>query len=329
MKITVFYVSDIQKPYFEKFNQYNYELNLVSKRLSLETVDLSKDSDGVLIQGGCDASQPVVEKLAEYGIKYLYSRSVGINNIDLATAKKHNILVANVPNYSPRAVGEMAMTMGLTLFRKLAQASYYTANGDFMVKPAYFAKEIRDATVGIIGAGTIGMAEAKLYHALGAKVIAYNRHPKDSDVVDFVDLKTLLKESDIISVHIPYVPNLTENFIGEDEIKQMKDDAILVNTARGQVVDNQAIANAIQNKELGGFGTDVLIDEENTMARKFDSIDEIPSPINQQLIKEHPNVIVTPHIGFFTEEAVSDMVTISYENFEQTLKTGQPVNPVQ
>lgn len=329
MKITVFYVSDTQKPYFEKFNKYNYELNLVSKRLTIDTVNLAKGSDGVLIQGGCDASKPVVEKLAEYGIKYLYSRSVGINNIDLETAKNNDMMVANVPNYSPRAVGELAMTMGMTLFRKLAQASYNTSNGDFMVQSSYFSKEIRDATIGIIGAGTIGMAEAKLYDALGAKVIAYNRHPKENDFVDFVDLDTLLKESDIISIHIPYVPDVTDKFIGEAEINKMKDNAILINTARGQVVDNEAVVNAIKNHKIGGFGTDVLIDEENTMARKFDSIDDIPNVINQDLIKEHPNVIVTPHIGFYTEEAVTDMITISYENFEQTLKTGKPVNPVK
>ncbi|USS84734.1 lactate dehydrogenase [Fructilactobacillus myrtifloralis] len=328
-KITVYNVREVETPLFEKLNKDDYDLTLVAERLTLDNVDRAECANAVLITAFDDCDAEVVEQLANAGVKYIYTRVVGVNNINVKAARNLGIQVANVPNYSPRAVAELSLTLGLTLFRNVSKASVNTHDGDFRLLPTYYANEIHSATVGIIGAGKIGMAEAKLYRGLGAKVVAYKRNPEpDNDVVSFVDLDTLLRTSDIVSLHIPYIPGQTGKLIGDPEIAKMKDQAILVNTARGQVVDNQAVADAVRNSHLGGYGTDVILDEDAIIGKQFDSLDDLPNPLNLELMKNYPNVLVTPHMGFFTEPAVEDMIRISFENFANTLTKGAPLYPV-
>lgn len=329
-KITVYSVREVEIPLFKKLNKYNFELNLVTERLNPENADKAEGSNAVLVSGGDDTGKDVLEKFASYGIKLVYSRSVGVDRYDFATADKLGIKVANVPNYSPRAVAELAFILGTMLFRHVAPATYNTHMGDFRILPEYFANEIHNATVGIIGAGSIGTAEARIYQALGARTLAFQRHPDpDNDAVEFVDMDTLLKESDIVSIHVPYIPGQTDNLVGAPELAKMKATAILVNTARGAVVDNEAVAQAVRDFKIGGYGTDVLLDEQHVMDKQFDTLDDVPNQIDKDLMKNHPNVIVTPHMGFFTIPAVTDMISTSFENFESTIKTGQPVHPVE
>ncbi|WP_429970358.1 NAD(P)-dependent oxidoreductase [Fructilactobacillus sp. Tb1] len=329
-KITVYSVREVEIPLFDKLNKYNYELNLVSERLTMQNVAKAKGSDAVLVSGGDDTGKDVLEALNSYGIKLVFTRSVGVDKYDFAVADKLGIKVANVPNYSPRAVAELAFILGMTLFRHVAPATYNTHMGDFRILPEYFANEIHNATVGIIGAGSIGTAEAKLYKALGAKVLAFQRHPDPAnDAVEFVDMDTLLAKSDIISIHVPYIPGKTDNLVGAPELAKMKSSAILVNTARGPVVDNEAVAQAVRDFKIAGYGTDVLLDEQHVMDRQFDTLDDVPNQIDKDLMKNYPNVIVTPHMGFFTVPAVTDMISTSFENFESTIKTGKPVHPVE
>lgn len=330
LKITVYSVREVEIPLFEKLNKDNFELNLVSEHLSIKNVAKAEGSDAVLVSGGDDTGKDVLEKIASYGIKLVYTRSVGVDRYDFAAANELGIKVANVPNYSPLSVAELAFILGMTLFRHVAPATYNTHMGDFRILPEYFANEIHDATVGIIGAGNIGTAEAKLYKALGAKTLAFQRHPDSSnDAVEFVDMDTLLKKSDIVSIHVPYIPGKTDNLVGAPELAKMKSSAILVNTARGPVVDNEAVAQAVRDFKIGGYGTDVLLDEQHVMDKQFDTLDDVPNQIDKDLMKNYPNVIVTPHMGFFTVPAVTDMISTSFENFKSTIKTGKPIYPVE
>ncbi|WP_040473219.1 NAD(P)-dependent oxidoreductase [Fructilactobacillus florum] len=325
-KITVYHVREVERPLFAKLNQNNYDINLVGDRLTPATISKAADSDAVLLTAGDDADEKIIAQLHDYGIKYVFTRVVGVDNIDLAATAKYNMQVANVPCYSPRAVAELAFILGMTMFRRVAQAVVNTQQGDFRRRQSYFANEIHDATVGIVGAGQLGTAEAKLYRTMGTRVLAYQRHPDPANqAVEFTDLDTLLKTADIVSLHVPFIPGKTENMIGRPQLDLMKDDAILVNTARGPVVDNQAVATAIQEHRIGGYATDVLLDDNEIMDHKFTSLAAVPNQIDQTLMANYPNVIVTPHMGFYTEKAVADMISISFTNFEQTLKTGQPV----
>lgn len=329
MKIVCYGVRPIEKSYFQKLNKYHFDLKLVSDFLTNENGDEAEGMDAVLIRGNCAANAQNLQKFADYGIKYVFTRSVGFNHIDLEAAKKLGIQIARVPNYSPYAVAELAMTLGMQMFRHTNIAIADSIKGDFTVKPALFSREIHDSTVGIIGAGKIGITEAKLYKNLGAEVLAYDPHPQDTDIVKFVRMDELLAKSDIVSIHVPYFPGSNEKMINADTFKQMKPSAVFVNTARGEIVDTQAVVNAIKNEEIAGYATDVLIDEKQIMNHQFSSINDLPNTTVKNLAGLYPKVVITPHMGAFTKPALEDMISISFDNFAESFKTGTNKNVIE
>lgn len=331
MKIVCYGVRPNEEPYFKKLNKYNYDLKLVTEFLTDDNVDEAKGMDAVLIRGNCAASAKNLKIFKDYGIKYVFTRSVGFNHIDLKAAKELGIQIARVPNYSPYAVAELAMTLGMQLFRHTNIATTDGAVGNFTVKPVLFSKEIHSSTVGIIGAGKIGSTEAKLYDGMGTKVVAYDPHPtkKAAAAVEFEPLDEVLAESDIVSIHIPYIPGTNENFINADFLKKMKKSAFLVNTARGEIADTKAITAAVKNGDIAGYAADVVIDEKDIMGHKFDSVDDIPNADVRELAKLYPKVILTPHMGSFTEPALEDMISISFDNFHETFTTGTNKNVLE
>ncbi|MCF6515348.1 lactate dehydrogenase [Lactobacillus sp. S2-2] len=325
-KITVYNVKDVEKQYFIDLNKYDFDLNLVKEPLSINNVKEAKESIGVLVDGSSNVDKQIVEQLADFNVKYLFTRFVGYNNIDIKTAKEHGIEIANVRTYSPYSVAELALSLGLDLFRHTSQATFATHNGNFKLMPNFFSNEIHDATVGIIGVGHMGAAEAHLYKALGASVLGYQRHPNDNPDVKFVSQEELLKQSDIISLHVPYIPGENENMISNDEINLMKNNAILINTARGPLVNTNAVSDALKNNSLGGYGTDVIVDEDQINGNEFNSLDDLPDKDLISLMKNYPNVIVTPHMGYFTKPATKDMIKTSYDNFQDIITTGTTKN---
>ena len=332
MKIVCYGVRPIEEPYFKKLNKYDFDLKLVTEFLTDDNVDEAKGMDAVLIRGNCAASAKNLKIFAEdYGIKYVFTRSVGYNHIDLKAAKELGIQIARVLNYSPYAVAELAMTLGMQMFRHTNIATTNSAVGNFTVTPSLFSKEIHSSTVGIIGAGKIGTAEAELYAGMGAKVIASDAHPSNqaAKYVEFKPLDAVLAESDIVSIHIPYFPGENENFIDADFLKKMKASAILVNTARGEIADTKAITEAVKNGEIAGYAGDVTIEEKEIMGHQFVSVDEIPNADVRELAKLYPKVLLTPHMGSFTEPALEDMISISFENFHETLTNGTNKNVLE
>lgn len=171
--------------------------------------------------------------------------------------------------------------------------------------PQYFATEFNRLTIGIFGAGKIGVAEAKLWDGIGATVLAYEPFPSDQakQYVNFVSQDELVQKSDVVSVHVSYF------------LKKMKTSAYLVNTARGELADTQAIADAIRSGEIAGYGGDVIVDEKHLVGKKFESIGQEPDPAVRELMSLYPKVLMTPHMGSFTKPALEDMISISYENF--------------
>lgn len=331
MKIVCYGVRPIEEPYFHRLNQDNYELKLVPDFMNDENVAEAQGMDAVLIRGNCAATAENLAKIASYGIKYVFTRTVGFNHIDLTAAKELGIQIARVPNYSPYAVAELAMTLGMQMFRSTSAVVANTAHGDFRVQPGYFSKEIHSSTVGIVGAGKIGIAEAKLYHGMGAKVLAYDPFPNDrfKDIVEFVSLEELLAQSDIVSVHVPYFPGKNENMFNAESFKLMKNSAIFVNTARGELVDHQAVIDAIKQGEIAGYAADVFVAEKDIMGKEFASINELPNPQVQALAALYPKVLLTPHVGSFTEPALEDMISISFKNFADSFATGTNANVIE
>ncbi|KRL57033.1 D-lactate dehydrogenase [Furfurilactobacillus rossiae] len=328
-KITAYGVRSNEVSYFNDLNKNQYELNLIGDLLTHENVETAKGSDAVLLRANCVADATNLAKFNEWGIKYVFTRTVGFNHIDLKAAASYNMKVARVPAYSPYAVAELAMTLGMMSLRHTTLATSRAEDGDFTVAPALFSREVHSSTVGIIGTGKIGATEASLYKGMGTRVLGYDPYPSDfaRQFVTFVDLDKLLAESDIVSIHVPYFPGQNENMVDEDFLKKMKNDAVLVNTARGELVDHGAVLQALQTNTLGSFATDVLPDEKLIFGHQFSG--ELPNKIVESLRELYPRVLMTPHMGSYTKPALTDMIAVSYQNFEQVLANGHTDNDVK
>ena len=198
---------------------------------------------------------------------------------------------------------------------------------DFRWSGDLIAKEIYTCTVGLIGAGHIGGATAQIYRALGARVIAFDRHPDPelAPYMEYVDFETVLKESDILSLHVPLLPS-TEKMIDAAAIAMMKDNAILINMARGGLVDTQALIDALNSGRLGGAGLDTLADETTYFGKQVDA-EEVPDDYHE--LEEMPNVVITPHVAFFTNVAVRNMVRISLDDVVAVIKGQRTKNIVK
>ncbi|USS84735.1 lactate dehydrogenase [Fructilactobacillus myrtifloralis] len=328
-KITVYNVRDFEKPLYQELNHDRFELKLMEEPLTADNVETANGSVGVLIDGTTNADAELLAALKGLGIKYCFTRFVGYNNIDLDAASARDIMVARVPSYSPYSVAELALTLGLDLVRHVTEATDNTNQGDFLLHQGYFANEIDHLTVGIIGVGHMGAAEAKLWHNLGAEVLGYQRTPNDNPDVDFVSLNELLMQSDIVSIHVPYFPGENDLMIGAIEIGNMKNQAVLVNTARGELIDTAAVADALADGNLAGYAADVIPDENAIDGKQFDSLDDIPDPELLSLMKHYPNVIITPHMGYDTEPATKDMIKVSLQNFQDAIDTGETENQIK
>ncbi|USS88028.1 lactate dehydrogenase [Fructilactobacillus hinvesii] len=328
-KITVYNVREFEKPMYEDLNHGRFDLNLLTEPLTEANVDTAEGSIGVLIDGTTIANADLLAALKGLDVKYCFTRFVGYNNIDLDAASARDIMVARVPSYSPYSVAELALTMGLDLIRHVPEAADNTNQGNFILQQDYFANEIDHLTVGIIGVGHMGAAEAELWHNLGAHVVGYQRHPDDNPNVDFVSLNELLMQSDVVSLHVPYFPGENDLMIGAIEIGNMKNSAVLVNTARGELVDTDAVSDALVDGNLAGYAADVIPNEMAIDGKQFDSLDDIPNPELLSLMKHYPNVIITPHMGYDTQPATQDMIRVSFQNFQDAIEKGETENQIK
>lgn len=318
-------------PFFHQLNKYHYELVLVEELLDAHNASKAKGCDAVLLRGNCLANRDNLALFAQYGIKYVFTRTVGYNHIDLQAAADFDIQVARVPSYSPNAISELAVTMAMSLLRHVTYTTTKTSQYDFRVDETMFSREIRNCTVGIIGTGKIGLTTAQLFKGLGAKVYGYDIYQSDAakEVLEFADLAEVLALSDIITLHLPYFPGKNDQLVDSTFLEQMKEGAILINTARGELQDNQAVLEALLSGKLSGFGTDVFANESAFFFKNFETGDELPDQTVRQLVDLYPRVLVTPHIASNTDEALSNMIEQSYDNFNDVLQTGSSDNLVE
>ncbi|WP_454968651.1 2-hydroxyacid dehydrogenase [Gemella sanguinis] len=331
LKVVCYGVRPNEVPFFEKLNKYNFELRLVEELLNHDNIDTAEGMDAVILRGNCVADRQNIAKMSEYGIKYVFTRTVGFNHIDLQAAADYNMSVARVPGYSPNAIAELSLTLAMSLLRHVSHTVNKTSKYDFRVDGAMFSKEIRNCKVGIVGTGKIGLTEAKLFRGLGADVYGYDvfQSEEAKHVVKFVEMDDLLEKCDIVSLHVPYFPGKNDKMVNAEFISKMKDGAILINTARGELQDNEAILEAIKSGKLDGFGTDVFANEAAFFFKNFENGDEISDQTVRELVDLYPKVLVTPHIGSNTDEALSNMIEISYDNLNDVLTTGSTANAIE
>ncbi|MDE8256047.1 2-hydroxyacid dehydrogenase [Erysipelothrix rhusiopathiae] len=327
MKLLCYGVRPVEKQFFVELNEkFNFDLVLTEKMLNDETVHMAEGCEAVMLRGNCPGNRQNLEIYKNYGVKYVLTRTVGYNHIDLEAAKEFGLKVAYVPFYSPNAIAELALTLSLTLARHTQYTANNTHKGNFKIDDFMFSKEIRKSTVGIIGLGKIGFTAATIFKGVGANVIGYDVVEKDylGDTCTQVDLETLLKESDIISMHMPYFKGSNDEFLNAEKIAQMKDGVIVVNTSRGELQNINDILDAVESEKIQGFAADVLANETKYFNKDLsgETFDELQTRLNNL----YPRVLVTPHVGSYTDEAVSNMVEYSYENLQEFIDKGESKN---
>lgn len=330
MKVLCYGVRDVEKPFFESLNEkYNFDITCVEQYLNTEqTAMLAEGFECVILRGNCFADKKNLDIYKSLGVKYILTRTVGINHIDIQYAKSLGFKLAYVPFYSPNAIAELALTHALMLSRNMAYTVNEMSNKDFRVKSNMFAKEVRKSTVGIIGLGKIGLTTAKLFKGIGANVLGYDVYPKENidDILTQVSLNELIENSDIISLHIPYIKE-NGKLVTKEFLSKMKKGSILINTGRGEVVDTLALIDSIKSGHLRGAGLDTIDNETNIFFKDLRD-KEIEDETLKQLVSLYPNVILSPHIGSFTDEAVINMIETSYQNLDDFIKTGNCKNEI-
>jgi D-lactate dehydrogenase len=314
MKVLFYSMKDFERPYLEEANIKEHELVMTEERLTLETAVLARDCDVVSIFTADDASAPVQAKLAQLGVKFLAVRAAGYDNVDMHAAARLNIKVANVPSYSPSAIAEHAVSLMLALNRKTVTAARQVQQYNFGLHNLV-GFDMRRKTVGIIGTGRTGEAIAAILHGFGCRLLAYDIR-KNKDLaerfgVQYTDLATICREADIITIHAS-LNEATSHMINKEVIRNMKKGVMLINTARGGIVNAADMADALDDGHVGYFGMDVY---ENETGIFFNDLrgKKMEDKILCRLLRM-PNVLVTPHQAFATRDALANIAETVFYN---------------
>lgn len=323
MTVTFFSTQSYDREYFERLNSANHKLLFLETPLDEQTAQLAAGSEAVCIfvNDRCDAQ--VIKTLKEKGIRLIALRCAGFNNVDLTASKANGMTVVRVPAYSPHAVAEHAVALILTLNRKTHKAYNRVREGNFSLE-RLTGFDLHGKTVGVIGTGKIGSVFAQIMFGFGCRVLAYDifeNQELTAKGARYVPLDELLSASDIVSLHCP-LNDQTRHLINADSLKKMKHGAMLVNTGRGALIDTKTAIAALKSGRLGYLGLDVYEQEENLFFQ-----DHSETIIQDELIlrlMSFPNVLITAHQAFFTDEALSEIARVTFQNISD-FETGKPL----
>lgn len=315
MKIAFFDAKPYDKPSFEKYGAENgVKFRYYETKLSVDTLDLANGFDGVCVFVNDVIDGAVIDGLCVRGVKVIALRCAGFNNVDLSYARG-KIPVVRVPAYSPYAVAEHTMALLLTSVRRIHKAYLRTRDFNFsLVNMTGF--DLHGKTVGVIGTGRIGKAFIDICRGFGMKVLAYDKYPA-AGVAEYVSLDRLFAESDIISLHCPLTAE-TYHVIGESALEKCKRGVVILNTSRGALVDAEALLAGIKSRKVGAACLDVY-EEEADLFFKDNSGHILEDDTLARLISM-PNVIVTSHQAFLTEEALANIAETTVENIVRVLR---------
>lgn len=328
MKIAVFSTHQFEQQYIEIANGGKYDMKYLSARLGPETVALAAGCDAVCLFVNDDASAQVLQKLKQMGIRSVVLRSAGFNNVDVARARALNIRVARVPAYSPHAVAEHTIALILALNRKLVRANARVHDGNFSLD-GLVGFDLNGKTAGIIGTGKIGGIVARLLHAFGCRVLAYDLLPDDElrrdGIVEYSSLTDLFSSAAIISLHAPLTTE-TKYIIQKDTINQMKQGVMLINTSRGGLINTRDVINALKTGKIGYLGLDVYEEE----AKLFfdDHSEEILQDDVISRLLTFKNVLITSHQGFLTDTALKNIAQTTVDNIDCLAKGSACANEI-
>nr|WP_314895579.1 2-hydroxyacid dehydrogenase [uncultured Flavobacterium sp.] len=328
MKVLVYSVFGFDKPFLKKAAHGNHELVFTGQSLNKSTVNFAKGFDAVSLFTSDDASEAVLEKLYSYGVKYIALRSVGYDHVDLARAKSLAMKVANVPAYSPHAIAELAVALVLALNRKLVLGQMLMQIGDYRLDHL-IGFDLYGKTVGVVGTGKIGAAFARIMHGFGCNILAFdieeNKELMDEIPVTYASLEDVCKNSDVISVHC-LLKGTTNHLFNKTTFSLMKKGLIFINTARGGIVNTEDLLEAVENKTLAAVGLDVYEKEKPIFFQ-----DHTDAPISDALflkLRSYPNVLITGHQGFLTNEALEGIAHATIANLNAWAYNGISENEV-
>ncbi len=300
------------------------EFKFFETKLNIDTVSLANGCDGVCVFVNDTLNAEVIEELCKMDIKVIALRCAGYNNVDFK-ALAGRIPVVHVPAYSPYAVAEHAMAMLLTSIRRVHKAYIRTKDFNFSLS-GLTGFDLHGKTVGIIGTGKIGSVFIDICRGFGMKIIAYDKYPNSQINVDYVDLQTIFKESDIISLHCPLTPE-THHIIDGDSIAKMKKGVMLINTSRGALIDAEALVEGIKSRKVGGACLDVYEEESDLFFEDFSG--HIVDDDTLARLISMPNVIVTSHQAFLTAEALKNIAETTTENIGEILSGKECKNIIE
>jgi D-lactate dehydrogenase len=290
-------------------------LRFLEPRLSPETAPLAADTEAVCAFVNDDLSRPVVEELADRGVRWIALRSAGFNHVDLRAAAELGIGVARVPAYSPYAVAEHTVALLLAVDRKLHRAWNRVREQNFSLD-GLLGFDLRERTVGVIGTGQIGHIVARICRGFGCTVIGHDPYPSDEtrDIgLTYVGLEELFERSDVITLHSPLTPE-TYHMLDAEAFGKMRDGVTIVNTSRGALVDTPALVEALKSGKVGRVALDVYEEEGDLFFE--DLSDTVIGDDTFARLLTFPNVLVTAHQAFFTEEALVNIAATTRTNLD-------------
>lgn len=304
MKIFIYNYKEDERAYFEEYSKkYGVELGTYEGYPSLENAEMLKGYEGVSIYV-TDMNARMLQKFHDMGVKYITTRSVGFDHFDLEKAKELGIKISTTP-YSPNSVANYAIMLILMACRKARHIIERSQMQDFTLAGKR-GKDISEATVGVIATGKIGKTVIKHLSGFGCRLLAYDLYESDEvkEYAEYVDLDTLYREADIITMH---APSTEENYhlINAESLAKMKDGVILVNCARGTLIDTEALVSGLESGKVGAAALDVIENEFGLYYNSF--VSQAMNNRELALLRSFPNVILTPHTAFYTDESAKEM----------------------
>ena len=311
MKITIYNCRSDEAEYLKEFREkYGVELFSTEESPTAETVGLAEGCQCISIIT-TPMDETLLKRYHDAGVRYVSTRSIGYDHIDLKAAARLGMHVGNV-SYSPESVADYTVMMMLMAIRRIKAILLRGVNQDYSLR-GVMGLEMHNLTVGVIGTGRIGTAVLRNLTGFGCRLLAYDLHQNETarKIAEYVSLQELLRQSDLITMHMPATK---ENFhlICSETLAQMKDGVILINTARGSLIDTEEFLDAVESGKIGAAALDVVEDE--TGLYYNDLKDRILHNRGLAVLRSYPNVLVTQHMAFYTDQAVKDMVENSLKS---------------
>lgn len=311
-KIAFFDTKPYDKVCFDALKTaYNFSIKYFENKLNEDTVTLAKGCDAVIAFVNDDISEKVIQQLEHLGISVLAMRCAGYNNIDFKAAYK-KVHIVRVPAYSPYAIAEHAMALLLTLNRKTHKAYNRTRDFNFSLN-GLTGFDLHGKTIGVVGTGKIGQVFIDICKGFGMKVIAHDPYPVAQASFDYVPFDKLCQEADIISLHCPLTES-THHLLNKETFNQMKDGVIIINTSRGALIESESLLDALKSHKVGAAGLDVYEEESELFFEDFSNV-IIQDDVLARLVSL-PNVVVTSHQAFLTQEALGQIAKTTLDNLK-------------